>query len=56
MPGSRLEIFPGAGHMPHDAQPRRFAEVLTVFCESTDAAQLAADHWRPALGYERKRR
>jgi pimeloyl-ACP methyl ester carboxylesterase len=52
MPGSRLEIFPGAGHMPHDDDPRRFAEVLTAFCESTDAARLTADHWQPSLGEE----
>ena len=25
MPGSRLEVFPGAGHMPHVDDPERFA-------------------------------
>ena len=49
MPGSRLEIFPGAGHMPHDHDPDRFAAVLTDFCHTTDAARLTADHWRPLL-------
>jgi hypothetical protein len=49
MPGSRLEVFPGAGHMPHDDEPARFAELLIEFCESTEAAQLSADHWRPLL-------
>jgi pimeloyl-ACP methyl ester carboxylesterase len=49
MPGSRLEIFEGAGHMPHDADPDRFARVLTEFCEGTDAARLSAAHWRPLL-------
>jgi pimeloyl-ACP methyl ester carboxylesterase len=49
MPGSRLEVFPGAGHMPHDADPERFARVLTEFCDSTEGARLAADHWRPLL-------
>jgi pimeloyl-ACP methyl ester carboxylesterase len=49
MPGSRLEIFPGAGHMPHDADPERFASVLTDFCNSTAPAQLSADHWQPLL-------
>jgi pimeloyl-ACP methyl ester carboxylesterase len=49
MPGSRLEVFPGAGHMPHDADPDRFASVLTEFCESTDGARLTADHWQPML-------
>jgi pimeloyl-ACP methyl ester carboxylesterase len=48
MPGSRFEVFPGAGHMPHDADPERFAALLTEFCDGTEAARLAADHWRPA--------
>ena len=49
MPGSRLEVFPGAGHMPHDHDPERFARVLQDFCESTEPARLDADHWRPLL-------
>jgi pimeloyl-ACP methyl ester carboxylesterase len=49
MPGSRFEVFPGAGHMPHDADPERFAALLTEFCEATDAARLTSDHWRPAV-------
>ena len=49
MPGSRLEIFPGAGHMPHDADPDRFSAVLTDFCRSTTSARLTADHWQPLL-------
>ena len=50
MPGSRFEIIPGAGHLPHDADPDRFAALLTDFCETTDAAKLTADHWQPLLG------
>jgi pimeloyl-ACP methyl ester carboxylesterase len=50
MPGSRFEVFPGAGHMPHDADPERFAALLTEFCAGTKAARLAADHWRPSIG------
>jgi pimeloyl-ACP methyl ester carboxylesterase len=49
MPGSRFEVFPGAGHMPHDADPERFAKLLIEFWESTDPAQLAADHWQPLM-------
>src|SRR3954451_15254623 len=49
MPGSRLEVFPGAGHMPHDADPERFAAVLTDFFDPTDAARLTADHWQPLV-------
>jgi pimeloyl-ACP methyl ester carboxylesterase len=47
MPGSRLEVFPDAGHMPHDDDPERFAAAVSEFCDDTDAAQLTADHWRP---------
>jgi pimeloyl-ACP methyl ester carboxylesterase len=47
IPRSRLEIFPGAGHMPHHHDPDRFAQLLADFCESTEPAQLTADHWRP---------
>jgi pimeloyl-ACP methyl ester carboxylesterase len=49
MPGSRLEIFPDAGHMPHDQDPERFAAVLADFCATTEAAELTADHWRPLM-------
>ena len=49
MPGSRLEVFAGAGHMPHDADPEHFAAILTDFCDTTDAARLTADHWQPML-------
>ena len=34
MPGSRLEIFEGAGHFPHAEYPERFAEVVTEFVDS----------------------
>ena len=49
MPGSRFEVFPNAGHMPHNADPERFAALITEFCEATPPAQLTADHWRPLL-------
>ena len=52
MPGSRFEVFAGAGHMPHDADPEHFAAILTDFCEGTDAARLTADHWQPMLSDE----
>ena len=47
MPGSRLEVFAGAGHMPHHADPERFAATLLDFCATTDAAALTTDHWQP---------
>jgi pimeloyl-ACP methyl ester carboxylesterase len=49
MPSSRFEVFPDAGHMPHDADPERFAALLIEFCAATDGARLAADHWQPRL-------
>lgn len=48
MPGSRLELFQDAGHMPHHHDPERFAAVLTEFCASSPPANLTADHWRPS--------
>ena len=38
MPGSRLEIFEGAGHFVHAEEPVRFAKVLSDFIESTEPA------------------
>jgi pimeloyl-ACP methyl ester carboxylesterase len=49
MPGSRFEVFPDAGHMPHGADPERFAALLTEFWETTEPAHLAADHWQPLM-------
>jgi pimeloyl-ACP methyl ester carboxylesterase len=49
MPGSRFEVFPGAGHMPHDADPERFAALLIDFCATTQPAELTPDHWRPLM-------
>ncbi|MEI2698316.1 MAG: alpha/beta fold hydrolase [Microthrixaceae bacterium] len=40
IPGSQLEILPGAGHYPHCEDPQRFAELLVEFVGSTEAAQL----------------
>lgn len=36
--GSRLEIFPGAGHFPHRDDPVRFVEVLRDFMATTEPA------------------
>jgi len=49
MPGSRFECFAGAGHMPHDDDPIRFAKVLTEFVDATEPATLRQDHWQPGL-------
>ncbi|GAA5139542.1 alpha/beta fold hydrolase [Pseudonocardia adelaidensis] len=39
LPGSRLEIFDGAGHFPHVEQPGRFAALLVRFLTGTSAAR-----------------
>jgi pimeloyl-ACP methyl ester carboxylesterase len=38
MPGSRLEVFPGAGHYPHRHAPDRFVSTLEDFIATTDPA------------------
>ena len=50
MPGSRFVTFEDAGHMPQEAQPHRFAAVLSEFCDTTEPARLTYDHWQPLLG------
>jgi len=49
MPGSRLEIFAGAGHLPHRDQPWRFVRVLLDFVASTEPAHMDAAGWRRRL-------
>ncbi|MEA2399304.1 MAG: hypothetical protein QOK25_2860 [Thermoleophilaceae bacterium] len=40
MPGSRLELFPNAGHFPQLGDPVRFARVLSSFLDETEPARL----------------
>jgi pimeloyl-ACP methyl ester carboxylesterase len=49
IPGSRLEIFEGAGHFPHCEQPDEFARVLVDFMHSTAPAAMTATEWRALL-------
>jgi len=49
IPGSRLEIFPGAGHFPHLGDSRRFAETLLDFLETTRPMPVAAKRLRVRL-------
>jgi pimeloyl-ACP methyl ester carboxylesterase len=42
IPGSRLVVFPGAGHFPHLDSPLRFVRELTAFMRTTTPARLSA--------------
>jgi pimeloyl-ACP methyl ester carboxylesterase len=49
MPGSRLEIFDGAGHMPQLEEPGRFAAVLSRFLAESEPSRRDAEEWRARL-------
>ena len=49
VPSSRLEIFEGAGHFPHMDDPQRFLDVLLDFIDSTEPADVDAEHWKGML-------
>jgi pimeloyl-ACP methyl ester carboxylesterase len=49
MPGSRLEIFDGAGHFPHRTDPERFLQVVEEFVKNTDPTDYDPRTWRELL-------
>jgi fermentation-respiration switch protein FrsA (DUF1100 family) len=49
MPGSRLEIFPDAGHFPFHTDPTRFVALLEEFLATTEPARWSAHEWRELL-------
>jgi pimeloyl-ACP methyl ester carboxylesterase len=49
MPGSRLEIFEGAGHFPFHSDPGRFLSLVDDFIETTSPADWSAERWRALL-------
>jgi pimeloyl-ACP methyl ester carboxylesterase len=49
MPGSRLEVFHGAGHFPFRNEPSRFARLVEEFCAATAGSEWDAEHWRALL-------
>ncbi len=49
MPGSRLVVFPDAGHFPFHSDPRRFEQVLRHFLRSTRPAHWSPERWREVI-------
>jgi pimeloyl-ACP methyl ester carboxylesterase len=49
MPGSRLEIFEGAGHLPQLNDPRRFISVFEDFMSTTDPSTFSIERWAELL-------
>lgn len=45
IPGSRLEIFDGVGHIPQIETPLRFVTTLEQFLEETEPAQFSLEEW-----------
>jgi hypothetical protein len=49
MPGSRLEIFEGAGHFPFHSDPARFRALVEDFVRTTAPADWSQERWRELL-------
>jgi pimeloyl-ACP methyl ester carboxylesterase len=49
IPGSRLEVFDGVGHLPQMEAPGRFIAVLERFIAETEPSLFAAEQWRGRL-------
>ncbi|HEY2386521.1 MAG TPA: alpha/beta fold hydrolase [Candidatus Binatia bacterium] len=47
--GSRLEVFPAAGHFPYRDDPERFAAALLRFLRETAPMPVDEEHWRRQL-------
>jgi pimeloyl-ACP methyl ester carboxylesterase len=45
MPGSRLEIFPDAGHLPQLQDPARFVAIVQDFVAGTEGSSFSAQRW-----------
>jgi pimeloyl-ACP methyl ester carboxylesterase len=49
IPGSRLEVFPDAGHFPYRDEPRRFVKTLSDFIDTTEPADVTDADFRDLL-------
>ena len=49
IPGSRLEVFEGIGHLPQLESPQRFVAVLERFIAETEPSQFDSEQWRKRL-------
>lgn len=49
LPNAQVEVFEGAGHFPHNHQPRRFARLVSDFVDSTIPAELDAATFAESL-------
>ena len=49
MPGSRLEIFQDAGHLPQLDDPRRFIDVVNDFVATTHPSTYSDERWTELL-------
>ncbi|OBI88123.1 alpha/beta fold hydrolase [Mycobacterium asiaticum] len=49
IPGSRLEILPESGHMPHGDHPDRFVQIVHQFIDSTEPYESDPELVRKAL-------
>jgi pimeloyl-ACP methyl ester carboxylesterase len=56
IPGSRLEIFEGVGHLPQLEAPARFVAVLERFLAEAEPAQWDNERWRARLTIPARRR
>ncbi|MGO9322857.1 MAG: alpha/beta fold hydrolase [Solirubrobacteraceae bacterium] len=49
IPGSRLEVFEGVGHLPQLEAPARFVAVLERFIAENEPARFDSEQWRGRL-------
>jgi pimeloyl-ACP methyl ester carboxylesterase len=49
IPGSRLEVFDGVGHLPQVEAPERFIAVLERFIAESEPALFDSEQWRGRL-------